>query len=94
MLEVSALLARRYRFSINRNVGGFFASQTRRYRFILRGTLVDISTRGDTAYSDEVVLVIVHNLFLGILGVSALHAKGYRFKAKPVYRFLLGGTAS
>ena len=41
-------------------IGGFFASQTRRYGFILRGTLVDISTRGDTAYSDEVVLVIVH----------------------------------
>ena len=33
-------------------------------------------------------------LFLGILGVSAFRAKGYRFKAKPVYRFLLGGTAS
>ena len=27
---------------------------------LLRGTLVDISTRGDTAYSDEVVLVNVH----------------------------------
>ena len=52
-------------------IGGFFASQTRRYGFILRGTLVDISRRGDTAYSNEVVLVIVHNLFLGILGVSA-----------------------
>ena len=75
-------------------IGGFFASQTRRCRFILRGTLIDIATRGDTAYSDEVVLVIVHNLFLGILGVSAFRAKGYRFKAKPVYRFLLGGTAS
>ena len=75
-------------------LGGFFASQTRRYGFILRGTLVDISMRGNTAYSDEVVLVIVHNSFLGILGVSAFLAKGYRFKAKPVYRFLLGGTAS
>ena len=61
---------------------------------LLRGTLVDISTRGDTAYSDEFVLVIVHNLFLGILGVSAFRAKGYRFKAKPVCRFLFGGTAS
>ena len=60
----------------------------------LRGTLVDISTRGDTAYSDEFVLVIVHNLFLGILGVSAFRAKGYRFKAKPAQCFLLGGTAS
>ena len=75
-------------------IGGFFASQTRRCRFILRGTLIDIATRGDTAYSDEVVLVIVHNLFLGILGVSAFRAKRYRFKAEPVYRFLLGGTAS
>ena len=75
-------------------IGEFFASQTRRYGFILRGTLVDISTRGDTAYSDEVVLVIVHNLFLGILGVSAFRAKGYRFKVRPVCRFLLGGIAS
>ena len=75
-------------------IGGFFASQTRRCRFILRGMLIDIATRGDTAYSDEVVLVIVHNFFWGILGVSAFSAKGYRFKAKPVYRFLLGGTAS
>ena len=75
-------------------IGGFFASQTRRYGFILRGTLVDISRRGDTAYSNEVVLVIVHNLFLGILGVSAFRAKGYRCKVKPVYRFLFGGTAS
>ena len=68
-------------------IGGVFASQTRRYGFILRGTLVDMSTRGDTAHSDEVVLVIVHNLFLGMLGVSAFCAKGYRFKAKPVYPF-------
>ena len=30
---------------------------------LLRGTLVDISTRGDTACSDEVVLVNVHKLF-------------------------------
>ena len=75
-------------------IGGFFASQTRRCGFILRGTLIGIATRGDTAYSDEVVLVIVHNFFWGILGVSAFSAKGYRFKAKPVYRFLLGGTAS
>ena len=60
-------------------IGGFFASQTRRCGFILRGTLIGIATRGDTAYSDEVVLVIVHNLFLGILGVSAFRAKGYRF---------------
>ena len=75
-------------------IGGFFASQTRRYGFILRGTLVDISRRGDTAYSNEVVFVIVHNLFLGILGVSAFRAKGYRFKAKPAQCFLLGGTAS
>ena len=63
----------------------------------LRGTLVDISTRGDTAYSDEVVLVNVHKFFFwggGILGVSAFRAKGYLFKAKPVCRFLFGGTAS
>ena len=69
-------------------IGEFFASQTRRYGFILLGTLVDISTPGDSAYSDEVVFLIVHNLFLGILGVSAFRAKGYRFKVKPVYRFL------
>ena len=75
-------------------IGDFFPSQTRRYGFTLLGTLVDISTRGDSAYSDEVVFLIVHNLFLGILGVSAFRAKGYRFKAKPVYRFLFGGTAS
>ena len=75
-------------------IGDFFPSQTRRYGFILLGTMVDISTRGDSAYSDEVVFLIVHNLFLGILGDSALRAKGYRFKAKPVYRFLFGGTAS
>ena len=59
---------------------------------LLRGTLVDISTRGDTAYSDEVVLV--NTYFLGILGVSAFRAKGYRFKARPVCRFFFGGTAS
>ena len=82
------MLARRYHCSIARNgggcsyifaIGGFFASQKRRCGFILRGTLIGIATRGDTAYSDEVVLVIVHNLFLGILGVSAFRAKGYRF---------------
>ena len=60
---------------------------------LLGGRLVDISTRGDTAYSDEVVLVSVH-IFWALLGVSAFRVKRYRFKAKPVYRFLLGGTAS
>ena len=35
---------------------------------LLRGKLVDISTREDTAYSDEVVLLNVHNLFFGHIG--------------------------
>ena len=39
-------------------IGEFFASQTRRYGFILLGALVDISTWGDSAYSDEVVFLL------------------------------------
>ena len=94
MLEVSALLARRYRFSIARNGGGkmcvyfcdwgvfrftneeirlYIARNVGRYFYARRYRL-----------SNEVVLVIVNNFFLGILGVSAFRAKGYRFKAKPV----------
>ena len=44
---------------------------------LLRGTLVDISTRGDTAYSDEVVLVNVHNLFFG-------HVGSFRFSCERI----------
>ena len=44
---------------------------------LLRGTLADISTRGDTAYSDEVVLVDVHNLFFG-------HSGSFRFSCKEI----------
>ena len=43
---------------------------------LLRGTLVDISTRGDTAYSDEVVLVNVHNLFFGHVGSFRFSCEG------------------
>ena len=61
---------------------------------LLRGIWVGSFTRGDTASSDEVVIVNVHNLFLDILGVPASRAKGYRFEARPVCRFLFGGTTS
>ena len=44
---------------------GSFSLHKRGDTALLRGRLVDISTRGDTAYSDEVVLVSVHNLFFG-----------------------------
>ena len=44
---------------------GSFSLHKRGDNALLRGTLVDISTRGDTAYSDEVVLVNVYNLFFG-----------------------------
>ena len=86
MLEVFALLARRYRFSIARNVDGkmcvyfcdwgFFSLHKRGDTALLRGTLVDISTRGDTAYSDEVVLVNVHNLFFGQIGSFRFSCEG------------------
>ena len=38
-----------------------------------RGTLVDISTRGDTAYSDEVVLV---GIFFGHIGSFRISCAG------------------
>ena len=43
---------------------------------LLRGTLVNISTRGDTAYSDEVVLVNVHNVFFGHIGSFRFSCEG------------------
>ena len=43
---------------------------------LLRGTLVDISTRGDTAYSDKVVLENVHNLFFGHIGSFRFSCEG------------------
>ena len=43
---------------------------------LLRGTLVNISTRGDTAYSDEVVLVNVHNVFFGHIGSLRFSCEG------------------
>ena len=43
---------------------------------LLQGTLVDISTREDTAYSDEAVLVNVHNLFLGHIGSFRFSCEG------------------
>ena len=43
---------------------------------LLRGTLADISKRGDTAYSEEVVLVNVHNLFFGYIGSFRFPCEG------------------
>ena len=47
----------------------------------LRGTLVDISTRGDTAYSDEVVLVNVHKFFFFWRGG---HIGSFRFSCEGI----------
>ena len=55
-------------------IGKFFASRLGDTAFA-RGTLVDISTRGDTAYSDEVVLVNVHNLFFEHIGSFPLFVR-------------------
>ena len=94
------MLARRYRFSIARNGGGkmcVYFCDWGVFRFTNEEIRLYIARnvgRYFYAYSDEVVFLIVHNFFGGILGVSALRAKGYRFKAKPVCRFLFGGTAS
>ena len=48
----------------------------------LRGTLVDISTRGDTAYSDEVVLVNVHKFFFFWGGGG--HIGSFRFSCEGI----------
>ena len=47
---------------------GRFSLHTLEDTALLLGIWVDSSTRGDTASSDEVVIVNVHNVFLGILG--------------------------
>ena len=44
---------------------------------LLREIWVDSSTRGDTASSDEVVIMNVHNFLGGILGVPSFRVKGY-----------------
>ena len=49
---------------------------------LLQGTLVDISTRGDTAYSDvEVVLVNVHKFFFFLGGG---HIGSFRFSCEGI----------
>ena len=55
---------------------GSFLPHKLGYRFI-GGTLVDISTRGDTAYRDKVVLENVHNLFFG-------HIESFRFSCEGI----------
>ena len=48
---------------------------------LLQGTLVDISTRGDTAYSDvEVVLVNVHKFFF----LGGGHIGSFRFSCEGI----------
>ena len=49
---------------------------------LLRGTLIDISTRGDTAYSDEVVLVNVHKFFFFLGGGG--HIGSFRFSCEGI----------